>query len=197
MELTEAIYGRRATRAFTGETVTRPVLERLVDAAIQAPSAVNEQPWDFVVIQNALLLDRISVAAKAHMLEAMDSGTYPHWLRESMENPDFHIFYHAPALIVISVSAGGWAAEHAALAAENLMLAAYAEGLGSCWIGFAQRWLETTEGRRAIDVPEGFVPVAPIIIGHPAGTTPPVPRKPAHLRWATTQPTVMSAISTL
>ncbi|MFD2029252.1 nitroreductase family protein [Ancylobacter dichloromethanicus] len=65
--------------------MTRPVLERLVDAAIQAPSAVNEQPWDFVVIQNALLLDRISVAAKAHMLEAMDSGTYPHWLRESME----------------------------------------------------------------------------------------------------------------
>lgn len=197
MELREVIYGRRATRAFTREPVAKPVLERLVDAAIQAPSAVNERPWDFVVIQNALLLDRISVAAKAHMLETMDSSTYPRRLHESMGNPDFHIFYHAPALIVISVSAGGWAAEHAALATENLMLAAHAEGLGTCWIGFAQRWLETAEGRRAINVPEGFVPVAPIIIGYPAGTTPPVPRMPAHLRWATTQPAMMSAISTL
>lgn len=183
MDLTEAIYGRRATRAFTKDPVAKPVLERLVDAAIQAPSAGNEQPWDFAVIWDAGLLDRISVAAKAHMLEAMKSSAFPRRLHENLENPDFHVFYHAPALIVISAEAGSWSAENAALAAQNLMLAAHAYGLGSCWIGFAQRWLETAEGRRAIGAPEGFVPIAPIIVGHPAATIPPVPRNPARLRW--------------
>ena len=47
------------------------------------------------------------------------------------------------------------------------MLAACAEGLGSCWIGFAQRWLETEEGKRAVDLPAGYTPVAPIIVGIP------------------------------
>lgn len=183
MELIEAVYGRRSTRSFTAEPVAAPLLQRLVDAAIQAPSAGNEQPWDFVIIRDRALLDRISAAAKAHMLEAMESRDFPRRLHENLENPDFHVFYHAPALIVISAKAGDWAAETAALAAENLMLAAHAHGLGSCWIGFAQRWLETAEGRRSIGAPEGFAPVAPIIIGNPSGTTAPVPRDPARLRW--------------
>lgn len=183
MDLTEAIYGRRATRAFTPEPVTQPVLEQLVEAAIQAPSAVNEQPWHFAVVRNAPLLDRIAVAAKAHMLEATESGSFPRRLHEHLENPGFHVFYHAPALIVISARAGDWAAENAALAAQNLMLAAHALGLGSCWIGFAQRWLETPEGRRALDLSDDVVPVAPIIVGHPAEVPPPVPRNPPRLRW--------------
>ncbi|MFG1420527.1 nitroreductase family protein [Roseixanthobacter liquoris] len=183
MELTEAIHGRRATRAFTRESVATPLLERLVDAALQAPSAFNAQPWDFTIIRDRALLDRISVAAKAHMRAVTEGGSLPHGLHENLENPDFHVFYHAPALIVISATGEGWAAEHAALAAQNLMLAAHAEGLGSCWIGFAQRWLETEDGRHAIAVPDDFMPVAPIIVGHPAAPMPPVPRKPACLRW--------------
>lgn len=117
------------------------------------------------------------------MLKAYQENAPPPHLREHLENPDFHIFYHAPALIVISASSGDWAVEDASLAAENLMLAAYARGLGSCWIGFAQRWLETEEGRKAIGVPQDFVPVAPIIVGHPAAPMPPVPRNRARLRW--------------
>ncbi len=183
MELMQAIYGRRATRAFTSEPVTKAVFEALVDAAIHAPSAVNEQPWDFTVVQNAALLDQISASAKAYMLKAMESSAFPRRLHENLDDPDFHVFYHAPALIVISAKSGDWAVEDAALAAQNLMLAAHAHGLGSCWIGFAQRWLETAEGARAIKAPEGVIPVAPIIVGHPAKTTAPVPRNPARLRW--------------
>jgi nitroreductase len=183
MELNEAIYGRRATRAFTSEPIGKEVLELLVEAAIQAPSAVNEQPWDFAVIRNKPLLDQISAAAKTHALKTRGNGTMPPHLRRELENPDFHVFHHAPALIVISANSRDWGVEDAALAAENLMLEAYAQGLGSCWIGFAQRWLETEEGRHAIDVPQDFVPVAPIIVGHPAAPMPPVPRNPARLRW--------------
>ncbi|WP_429925707.1 nitroreductase family protein (plasmid) [Agrobacterium vitis] len=183
MELTEAIYGRRATRAFTAEPVDGPVLELLVEAALQAPSAVNEQPWDFAIVRNKPLLDRISAAAKIYALREREENAVPSHLRQHLEDPEFHIFYHAPALIVISARNSDWAVEDAALAAENLMLTAHAHGLGSCWIGFAQRWLETEEGARAIGVPQGFVPVAPIIVGHPAAPVPPVPRNPARLRW--------------
>lgn len=183
MDLTEAIYGRRATRAYTAATVTKNVLESLIDAAIQAPSAVNEQPWDFTIIQNIALLDRISAAAKAHMVETMPRGFFPEHLHETLESPDFHIFYHAPALITISARAGAWAVENATLAAENLMLAAHGQGLGSCWIGFAQRWLETADGKHALGVPHDFMPVAPIIIGYPTAPTAPVARHPPQLRW--------------
>ena len=81
--------------------------------------------------------------------------------------PGFHIFYHAPSLIVISASqTGPWALEDCSLAAENLMLAAHASGLGTCWIGFAQAWLETAEGKTALQLGrDDVVLIAPHWIG--------------------------------
>ena len=56
---------------------------------------------------------------------------------EMLNDPKFHIFYHAPVLVVIAAAEPtDWAVEDCALAAENLMLAAYAKGLGTCWIGW-------------------------------------------------------------
>lgn len=63
------------------------------------------------------------------------------------------------------------------------MLSARAMGLGSCWIGFAQRYLETVEGKSLLGLPAGAVPVAPIIVGHPRRATPAVPRKSPDIRW--------------
>lgn len=183
MNLKDAIYGRRATRAYTAEPVPEPMIETLIAAAIQAPSAVNEQPWHFTIIRNQDLLERISTAAKAHMLKVMQSSSFPHHLHGRLQDPQFHIFYHAPALIVISTRAGDWHVENAALAAQNLMLAAHGAGLGSCWIGFAQRWLETGEGRMTLALPEHYLPVAPIIVGHPKQPVPPVPREAPWMHW--------------
>jgi nitroreductase len=64
MDPKEAIYGRRAVREFTPKPVDEEVLRQLVDAAIQAPSAVNQQPWLFTVVQDKALLARISREAK-------------------------------------------------------------------------------------------------------------------------------------
>ena len=101
-----------------------------------------------------------------------------------LSDPNFHIFYHAPVLIVIAVvEPTGWAVEDCALAAQDLMLAAYAAGLGTCWIGFAQGWLGTAEGKSALGLPASHVPVAPIIIGYPKHKPAPVPRKEPELRW--------------
>ena len=70
-----------------------------------------------------------------------------------------------------------------ALAAENMMLAAYASGLGTCWIGFAQTFLNTSDGKNMLGLPATTVPVAPIIVGHPKTEVPPVPRKAPDIRW--------------
>jgi nitroreductase len=184
MDLKQAIYTRRSVREFTPQKVEQEVLRNLIDAAAQAPSAVNQQPWAFCVVQDKTLLARISREAKAHMLGASPAGLVSHHFQDILSNPDFDIFYHAPALIVISsVVQSPWAVENCALAAENLMLTACAAGLGTCWIGFAQAWLGTPEGKAALELPSSYVPVAPIIVGHPKSTPPLVPRKEPTIQW--------------
>lgn len=186
MDLMEAIYSRRAVREFTAEPVDEEMLRRLIDSAIQAPSAVNEQPWLFSVVLDKALLARISREAKAHVLKTTAVGLLVHsrHFQEILNDPTFDIFYHAPALIVISsASAGPWAVENCTLAAENLMLTARGLGLGTCWIGFSQGWLGTEEGKAALKLPAGSVPVAPIIIGHPKSTPPAIARKEPQINW--------------
>ena len=184
MDLEQAFHSRRAVRGYLEESIGRPVLQRLIDAAIQAPSAVNEQPWLFTVIQDRELLARISLEAKAHLLSAPPQNVALQKLGELRNDPDFDIFYHAPVLIVIaSATESRWAVENCALAAENLMLAACAEGLGTCWIGLAQGWLATVEGKAAIGAPAASLPVAPSIVGWPKSSSPQVPRKEPQVRW--------------
>jgi nitroreductase len=184
MELMEAIFGRRSVRDYLSAPVSREAIARLIDAAIQAPNAVNLQPWSFVVIQDQGLLDQISRDAKTHMVSERPIGALPAHLYEKLEDPDFHVFYHAPVLIVISANAQGpWIVEDCSLAAENLMLAAHAAGFGACWVGLAQSWLNTPKGKEAIGVPEAYVPVAPIILGFPKAAAPAVPRKAARIHW--------------
>jgi nitroreductase len=184
MDIEKAIRGRRAVREYTGEPVDEAILLALIDAAIQAPSAVNQQPWAFTVVRDARVLDKISQASKAHMLATMPDSMRSGHFTSRLGDAGFQIFYHAPALIVISATAQGpWIVEDCAMAAENLMLAACAAGLGTCWIGFAQGYLNTPEGRKALGVPEAWVSIAPIIVGHPLGATPPVARRKPEIRW--------------
>jgi len=184
MELKEAIYSRRATREFAADPVDEKTLRDLIDAAVQAPSAVNQQPWAFCVVRNKAVLAKISREAKAHMVKSSPIGLISHHFDQILNDPSFDIFYHAPALIVIcSVAEIPWAVEDCALAAENLMLAARAAGLGTCWIGFAQGWLGTPEGKAALNLPPAYKPVAPIIVGRPKSAPPAVPRKQPEIHW--------------
>jgi nitroreductase len=211
MDLKEAIYTRRSIREFTAEPVDKKTIRDLIDAAIQAPSAVKNrasgipargshlgvcdgkahlrprmkaQPCAFRVVRDKTVLDTISGEAKAHMLKTTPVGLMTHHFNEILNDPNFDIFYHAPALILISTATDiPWAVEDCALAAENLMLAARGAGLGTCWIGFAQAWLGTPEGKTLLQLPAAYRPVAPIIVGHPKSAAPPVPRKEPEIRW--------------
>ncbi|HUI96210.1 MAG TPA: nitroreductase family protein [Xanthobacteraceae bacterium] len=184
MDLNDAILGRRSVREYTARAIDEATIRRLIDAAVHAPNAVNLQPWTFTVVRDQAALDRISAGSKAYMQANMPGGAVADRLRARLSDADFHIFYHAPALILISaVAQGPWIVEDCALAAQNVMLAAYAAGLGSCWIGFAQGYLNTAEGKAALGLPATCVPVAPIIVGHPKAATPAVPRTAPEVRW--------------
>lgn len=183
MDISEAIRGRRAVREFMTQPMDDSTLRELVDAAIQAPSAINQQPWLFTIIRNKELLARISTEAKSYMLQRSSTALASHHFLNILNDETFDIFYGAPTLIVISAPKGPWAVEDCSLAAENLMLAAHAAGMGTCWIGFAQGWLGTRNGNSAIKLPDGYAPVAPIIVGHPKSAPPAVLRKTPRIDW--------------
>jgi nitroreductase len=184
MDIFEAIHSRRSTREYTEDAVERQTILDLIDAAVLAPNAVNQQPWMFTVVRDQAALDRISAHAKTHMIANMPPGAQSEQLRSQLADPSFHIFYHAPVPVLTSGSAQGpWIVEDCALAAENLMLAAYARGYGTCWIGFAQSFLNTSEGKNMLGLSSACVPVAPIIVGHPKISVPRVPRRTPDIRW--------------
>lgn len=183
MDLQQAIAGRRSVREYTEASVDEATIHRLIDAAVLAPSGMNEQPWTFTIVRNQALLSEISRKAKAHLL-ALLPGSADGGHLAALHDESFHIFYHAPVVIVISAaSPGSLIAEDCALAAQNLMLAAYGMGLGTCWIGFAQTYLNTEEGKGSLGLPSGWTPVAPIIVGHPRTAAPAVPRRAPVIRW--------------
>ena len=174
MDLLEAIAGRRSVREYTAQAVEDAVVDRLLAAAVSAPSAHNGQPWRFTVVRDRALLDRLSDEAKAFRLATANLDERG---RARMADPNYHLLHHAPALVLISaVEASTWAVEDCALAAENLMLTAFSLGLGSCWIGYVQAYLNTADGKRLFRLPEACVPVAPIVIGYPTSQPAPTSR---------------------
>jgi nitroreductase len=185
MDALEAIYSRRAVRSYERRKVEKGAIVALIDAAIQAPSAMNQQPWAFVVVQDAALLARWSREAKIHVLATLDPAGPFQPLRETLADPAHDIFYGATTLIVVCSRAGGLnPQEDCCLAAQNLMIAACAMGLATCPIGLARDYLNQPEARRELGIPDACSVVLPILLGYPHGTTPPVPRRqPEILCW--------------
>ncbi|HEX2987030.1 MAG TPA: nitroreductase [Chloroflexota bacterium] len=187
MELLEAIKGRRAVRSYADTPVARETIEELIGAAVLAPSAMNSQPWAFGVVTGREMLLGYSDRAKAALLAIMDQLPALERYRARLSNPDFNIFHGAPALVVIYAKPGAGVAPETdcALAAQNLMLAARGQGIGSCWIGFARVLFDSPELKRELGVPAEYRVVAPIILGYPKGDMPaPTPRNaPEMLFW--------------
>ena len=184
MEFDTAIRNRRSVREYQPHSVKKEILLELIDAAVQAPSAMDEQPWHFTVVNDKGLLARMSQSAKAQLLAESAQGPHIDHIREMLSDPKFNIFYDAGTLIIISAPRTlQWAVEDCSLAAENLMLAAQARNLGTCWIGFAQAWLDTPEGHGAVGLDPALLPVAPIIVGIPKNVPAHAPRRKAEIHW--------------
>ena len=185
MDVMEAIYSRRSVRAYSDQPVEKATVEALIKAATHAPSSMNEQPWAFVVVQDSKQLTRWSERIKAHVLKRLKSDSPLAKYRDMLSSPDYHVFHRAGTLIIICARPGTHNGEEdCSLAAQNLMLAAHAMGLGTCPIGFARPWLNQARIKRSIGIPDTYAPVFPLVLGYSTGETAAVARKePEILLW--------------
>ena len=180
----DAIHGRRSVRAYTPQRLDQATINTLLAAAVRAPTAIHEEPWAFLILQDPDTLKRVSDHAKRFFVEEMhrahlDRGG--HTLAK-FEQPDFNIFYDAGTLIVIcGKSTGPFIVADCWLAAENLMLAAFSLGLGTCVIGSAVSGLNTPEMKDALKIPADVSAIAPIIVGVPSEVSAVTSRKEPHI----------------
>lgn len=184
IDLMDAINHRHAVRDYLGKKVESSVINKLLDAAIHAPTALHEEARAFVVIQDKTILDRLSESAKAlSRIEAQQSiSQQRNHILDVVNQKEFNVFYNANTLIVIySTFQGPFVTADCWLAAENLMLSALAYNLATCVIGFTVSALNLPEWKAELAIPEGMTAVAPIIIGWPAGTTLPSLHNPPNI----------------
>lgn len=183
----KAIHARHSVRSYAPTPLDEATIQTLLDAAVHAPTAIHEEPWAFVVVQDHALLQRLSDLAKPLFVEearhrnAQGVGhSFDHFT-----HPDFNIFHGADTLVVICAKPlGQFVVADCWLAAENLMLAAAALGLGSCVIGSAVAALNIRKVKAELGIPEEYTVIAPVVVGVPAGQTPASPRRePLILAW--------------
>jgi len=170
VELLDAIRNRRSVRKYSERTVDKATIEALLDAAVQAPSASNQQPWAFVVIHGADRVRAYSDRAKAIHLANPEISEQ---LRARMSDPAHNLFHGAPVLLcVYSKRSGIYGNTDCAMAAYNIMLVAHSLGLGTCWIGMGKPLFDSPELKKELGVPDAYTAVAPLILGYPDGDLP-------------------------
>lgn len=154
MDAMDAILSRRSIRRYTSQMVSDELIKELLDAAMSAPSAGNEQPWHFVVIRDRNILNEIP---KIH--------PYSQMLKE------------APLAILICGDEklqkyqGYWVQDCSA-ATENLLIAVNAKGLGAVWLGVYPIEDRVVGLRKLLGIPENVIPFSLLSIGYPAEQKP-------------------------
>ena len=146
MDAIEAIMGRRSIRRYRDREVPQDLLGKVLEAGRWAPSASNFQPWKFLVVKDPKLRDELARTA-----------TYGKFLSESP--------------VVIAVVIDPWSSNHpvedGAAATMNILLAAYALGLGSCWVGSYNSSYEA-KARKILRIPDDRRLLSLIALGYAA-----------------------------
>lgn len=159
------IRNRRSTRMFLPEQIAEESLKSIIEAGIYAPSASNQQPWHFTVIQNKELLDELNSKFK-QFAKNSDSE----YIRKVGNNENFHVFYKAPTVILVSGDENNnYASVDCAAAVENMLIASESLGIGSCWVGFISYLLNSDEGVELVGklgIPKGFKQIHSVCLGN-------------------------------
>ncbi|MBQ9476679.1 MAG: nitroreductase [Bacteroidales bacterium] len=167
----DALKRRRSIRRYKPEQITDEELRAVLEAGTWAPTGMGYQdPW-IVAVQNPALLDRISRMNRA----ILGSDSDP--------------FYGAPTYVLVFASdPAQWANSvcDGSLVLGNMMIAAHAIGLGSCWINREREMFSTPEGKelmRELGLPDGLIGIGALALGYPASFPPTVkPRKENYYR---------------
>lgn len=168
---------RRSIREYDEREVPEEVIRRIIGAGVQAPTGLGVQPWRFSVVRDRKLMREVSDYCKAAMLANFEETTDENVQRflSLLRQKEFNIFYNAPVLIlVLGAVEDPMSTLDCTLCAENMLLAAWSLGIGSCWIGSAGVVQENPDLLERLAVPDGYGVVAPLIFGYPAD----VPGKP-------------------
>lgn len=145
-----SIFTRRSVRKYSGREVEDEKLDRILRAAMQAPSAVNQQPWEFIVIKNKETLKKLAdISIYATMLKEASAAVIILGNKDMMIVPEK-------------------ASQDLSAATENLMLEAVELGLGTVWIGVDPDVDKIEFITKMFDVPENVKPYSLISIGYPA-----------------------------
>jgi len=165
----EIIRTRRSCRSYKPEQITDDQLNLVLEAGTYAPTSRGLQSPFIVAVQNKELLNRL---AKMNA-EVMGVTTNP--------------YYDAPTYVLVFVPEDAPnGVQDASLVLENMMLAAHAQGLGSCWIHREREMFATEEGKDLMaqwGLPEGLVGIGALSVGYPAGEPSPAkPRKEGYTR---------------
>ncbi|MFC2099129.1 nitroreductase family protein [Bacteroidota bacterium] len=162
----DAILNRRSIRRYSGKPVDKSTIKELLIAGMYAPSARNQQPWHFIVIDDRGLLERIR---NVHPYASMLSGAELAILVCGDED--------------LELSKGYWSVDCAA-STQNILLAAHALGLGAVWLGVYPRVERQKEIREIFDLPQNIHPFSLISVGYPAEDKPVPDRfKEERIRW--------------
>ena len=158
MDAMQAILGRRSIRKYRQGEVNDDMVRQLLEAAMSAPSAGNEQPWHFIVIRDREILNSIP-----------SIHPYSRMLREA-----------ALGILICGdlkqeVYKGFWVQDCSA-ATENMLIAAHALGLGAVWLGFHPLEERVTAIRQMLSIPEHVIPLCIVSVGWPAEEKPPAGR---------------------
>jgi nitroreductase len=143
MDVFEAIEERRSIRKYQDTPVPREKLEKILEAGRLAPSAKNCEPWHFIAVTDP------------EKKKALSKGTWAKFLTQS------------PLVIVAcgdKKASPDWYAIDVALAVENMVLAAVAEGLGTCCVGS----FEEKDVKSVVKIPDNFEPLLMLAVGYPS-----------------------------
>jgi nitroreductase len=152
MDTLQAIKTRRSIRKFLDKPVSREMVRELLEAAMFAPSAGNEQPWQFIVVEDRALLDAIPrICATASMCRQSSIAILICADSSLMKYPDFWV-------------------QDCSAAVENVLLAAHALGLGAVWAGVYPLKDRVLAFQKHFGLPEDITPFALVAVGFPAET---------------------------
>ena len=153
MSLVDVLLSRRSIRRYEQREISRDVLDKILEAGRQAPSAGNKQPWHFIVVTDSEIKKEFS------------KGMFNRFIKD------------APVCIVgcahRDIVAGKWSVVSTTIALENMVIAAWALGIGSCWIGdFSEEKV-----KKLLSIPASWNVVALLSFGHPAEKPQPKKKK--------------------
>jgi len=150
MDALETILTRRSIRKYKKQPISPEQVQKLLQVACQAPSAGNQQPWQFVLLDDRKILNVIhTFHPSAKMLTDAD--------RAILVCGDLNL----------EKFKGYWMIDCAA-ATENILLAAHSLGLGACWLGLYPREARVAGMKKLLHLPSNIIPFALVALGHPA-----------------------------